>query len=250
MPRRARPAATPSAIHRVSRRPRHRQAHEHPDRLRRHPLHSFGWRRGPIWGTPGSMLRRVLPLVAVLSLGLAACGTDDAARMRLTTPPEHQAAAPLPEVAKEQADAVRAAKVRPTQADAERTRPVLRGWANALRRNDDARAAQYFSLPAIVAQGTAQRLETRAQVKAFNVALPCGARLLGVGHVERYVVGTFRLTVRPDHVCTVKGRRVRVAFVMRGHKIAEWREVPNIPGAPIGPDAPEDAPPLPVKTIA
>jgi hypothetical protein len=196
------------------------------------------------------MLRRVLPLLALLSVGATACGADDTARMRLTTPPEHQAAQPLPEVAKEQADAVRAAKVRPTQADAERTRPVLRGWANALSRSKDARAAQYFSLPAIVAQGTAQRLETRAQVKAFNLGLPCGARLLGVDHVQRYVVGTFRLTLRPNHVCTVEGRRVRVAFVMRGRKIAEWREVPNIPGAPIGPDAPEDAPPLPVKTVA
>ena len=72
----------------------------------------------------------------------------------------------------------------------------------------------------------------------------------GVDHVQRYVVGTFRLTLRPNHVCTVKGRHVRVAFVMRGHKISEWREVPNIPGAPIGPDAPEDAPPLPLKRIA
>jgi len=26
--------------------------------------------------------------------------------------------------------------------------------------------------------------------------------------------------------------------------------VPNIPGAPIGPDAPEDAPPLPLKRVA
>jgi hypothetical protein len=196
------------------------------------------------------MLRRLVPLLAVLSLGITACGTDEAARMRLSTPPEHKVADPLPEVAKELAEAARAARIRPTQADAERTRPILRGWANALRRSENARAARYFSLPAIVAQGTAQRLETRAQVQAFNVALPCGARLLGVDHVQRYVVGTFRLTLRPNHVCTVKGRHVRVAFVMRGHKISEWREVPNVPGAPIGPDAPEDAPPLPLKRIA
>jgi len=195
-------------------------------------------------------MRRILPLLALLSLGATACGTDEAARMRLSTPPEHKAAEPLPEVAREQADAVRAARVRPTQADAERIAPLLRGWANALRRSDNERAAAFFSLPVIVAQGTAQRLETHAQVKAFNVQLPCGARLLKVDHVQRYVVGTFRLTLRPNHVCTVKGHRVRVAFVLRGRKISEWREVPNIPGAPIGPDAPEDAPPLPPRKIA
>jgi hypothetical protein len=170
--------------------------------------------------------------------------------MRLVTPPEQKGAEALPEVRRQQEQAAAAARMRPTKADAERMKPILRGWANALRRNDDERATAFFALPAIVAQGTAQRLESRAEVRAFNVALPCGARLLDVTPEGRYLVGTFRLTPRPDHTCNATGRRVRVAFVLRGRKIAEWREVPNTPGAPPGPDAPEDAPPPPPKRIS
>ena len=87
-----------------------------------------------------------------------------------STPPEHKAADPLPEVAREQADAARAARVRPTQARrrADAAAPARLGERAAPQRRRARRG--FFSLPAIVAQGTAQRLETHAQVKAFNVA--------------------------------------------------------------------------------
>jgi hypothetical protein len=195
-------------------------------------------------------MRRRLLSAALLATAAAACGGDREARMRLTTPPERQGAEPLPEVRREQEQAARAAKIRPTQADAERVRPVLRAWADTLRRSDDGRAAVYFTLPTIVAQGSAMRLETVEEVREFNLRLPCGARLLAVEADGRYVVGTFRLTPRPQHVCTAEGRQVRVAFVLRGGKIAEWREVPNTPGAAPGPDAPEGAPPEPLERVA
>src|SRR5688500_1878922 len=100
------------------------------------------------------MRRWLTPALAALAAGAGACGGDDA-RMRLSTPPEREGAEPLPEIRRQQERAERAARIRPTQADAERLRPVLRGWARALRRNDYARATAFFRVPVIVAQGTA-----------------------------------------------------------------------------------------------
>jgi hypothetical protein len=204
------------------------------------------------------MRRPLAPLLVLLAAGAGAgagaCGgTDQEARMRLSTPPERPGAEPLPEIRaqQEQAErdaeqAARDAAVRPTAADARRLTPVIRGWANAVRRNQHARATAYFTVPAIVAQGVAIRLTTAAGVRRFNSELPCGAKLVAVTHEGRYLIGRFRLTQRPDHVCTTPGAMVRVAFFMRARKIAEWRQVPNTPGAPPGPDAPENsAPPQP-----
>lgn len=39
------------------------------------------------------------------------------------------------------------------------------------------------------------------------------------------------------------GALTRVAFVIRRHKIVEWRRVPDAPGARLGPARPEPAPP-------
>src|SRR4051812_4441099 len=196
------------------------------------------------------MRRWVMPVAAVLAVGLGACGGDDEARYRLTTPPEQQGAEPLPKIRRQQEQAAAAAHLRPTQADAERMRPILAGWARALRDDDGARAAAYFSVPVIIAQGAAIRLDTAEEVRAFNVSLPCGVRLLDLGPNGRFLVATFRLTKRPHHVCGSLGDRVRVAVVFRGRKIAEWRQVPTTPGAPPGPNQPEDAPPAPPKRVA
>ncbi|MDP9294386.1 MAG: hypothetical protein M3O90_08205, partial [Actinomycetota bacterium] len=121
---------------------------------------------------------------------------------------------------------------------------VLAGWAKAVRRGDAQRAAGYFAIPAIVAQSQTVELQTRDQVRKFNDELPCGARLLEVTHDGRYVVGTFRLTERTGKQCSDAGALVRVAFVIRGRRFKEWRQVPDRPGAPPGPKEPEKAPPL------
>src|SRR4051812_126565 len=196
------------------------------------------------------MRRWVTVLAAVLAVGSGACGGDDGARYRLTTPREQQGAQPLPEIRRQQEQATRAARLRPTRADAERMRPILAGWARALRNDNGVRAAAYFSVPVIIAQGAAVRLDTPEEVRDFNVSLPCGVRLLDLGPNGRFVVATFRLTRRPHHVCGTLGDQVRVAVVLRGRKIAEWRQVPPTPGAPPGPDQPEDAPPAPPKQVA
>jgi hypothetical protein len=194
------------------------------------------------------MRRWLTPLLAVLAVGGGACGGDEEARLRLETPPERAGAEPLPEVraAQKQAEqALREAREHPTKADARRARPVLQGWARALRRNGGEEAAAFFAVPAIVAQGVAIRLETEADVRRFHVSLPCGARLIGLGREGRYFIATFRMTARPDHVCSTVGERVKVAVVLRDRKITEWRQMADTPGASPGPAAPEGAPPPP-----
>ena len=112
-----------------------------------------------------------------------------------------------------------------SRTDAERARPVIKAWSDALRRSDVDRAIGYFALPSLIAQGPAFKLTTRAQVRIFNAGLPCGAKLEGVEQAGRYVVGTFRLTERPGQTCDGPGNLARVAFVIRGGKINEWRQL-------------------------
>jgi hypothetical protein len=182
----------------------------------------------------------VLLAVATLAAAAAACGDEPRDRLALRTPPERSSAVPLPEVERAAKQAERSARARPTRSDAERLRPVLRGWGEALRRDGGRRAARYFTVPAIVAQGDVLTLTSAAQIELFNERFPCGARLLHVQEEGRFLVGTFELTPRPRHECSATGELLRVAFALRRRKIAEWREIPQ-PAQP-GPDRPENAP--------
>ena len=183
--------------------------------------------------------RAAVALAAVgLLCGCGSSGPDYA----LKTPPPIVRAGPIATASPKTKSKARPGQPHPSQRDAERLRPVLEGWAAALRRGDPGRAARYFAVPAIVAQSMTVQLQTRAQVRKFNDELPCGAKLLAVQHDGRYIVGTFRLTARPGHTCTTAGQLARVAFVIRAHHFTEWRQVPDTPGASPGPDEPEDAP--------
>lgn len=176
------------------------------------------------------MLRAIC--IAVGLLALTACGGGgDAPRPAAKTPAAPPRATPDPQ---------------PTARDAERLRPVIAAWADAVRRGDVDRAARSFALPAIVSQGRAYRLRSAEQVRAFNASLPCGARLVYVQQNGRYVVGTFRLVDRAGSKCDAPGALARVAFVFRGRRFSEWRQVPDARGAPPGPDRPErDVPEAP-----
>jgi ketosteroid isomerase-like protein len=179
--------------------------------------------------------------VALIALGLlTGCGSPSGPDYGLKTPPPVVRAGPIATAAPKVK--AKPGQPHPSQRDAERLRPVLAGWAAALRRGDPDRAARYFAVPAIVAQSMTLQLQTREQVRKFNDDLPCGAKLLQVRHDGRYIVGTFRLTQRAGHTCTTAGQRARVAFVIRAHHFTEWRQVPDTPGASPGPDEPEDAP--------
>jgi predicted small lipoprotein YifL len=186
--------------------------------------------------------RRCLVALAAAAL-LPGCGSGGP-DYSLKTPPAASVAGPIETpVAKRAKPKARAGERHPTQRDAERLRPVLEGWAAAVRADNPHRAARFFAIPAIVAQSMTVELQTREQVVRFNDELPCGARLLEVQHEGRYVVGTFRLTERAGRPCAAAGQLVRVAFVIRSRHFTEWRQVPDRPGAPPGPDEPEEAPP-------
>lgn len=109
---------------------------------------------------------------------------------------------------------------------------VVRAWADTLRRGDLDGAAALFAVPTRVQNGTPLlELRSRAAIRDFNHALPCGARVLRTVRHHGYVIATFRLVDRMGpgavHPCGGKGAEASTAFkIVAGH-IAEWRRVPT-----------------------
>ena len=195
-------------------------------------------------------MRRAWLLVPVLAVaGCGGSGDGDASRYRLTTPaPDRGALEAVPTIDPTATPAPtprpRPGELEPTHADAKRLGRIIAAWADTLRGGDVNGAARLFNVPVIVAQSRgAVTLTARDQIRVFNASLPCGARLEEVQQSGRYVVGTFRLTNRPGQTCDAPGQLVRVAFVLRNGKFSEWRQVPDRPGAPVGPKKAEPAPP-------
>lgn len=122
---------------------------------------------------------------------------------------------------------------------------VIRAWSDTLRRGDVAGAADYFALPSVVQNGTpVLRLTSRRAVRAFNIALPCGARLLHASRRGQFTIGSFALTERPHGSCGAgTGGRASVAFVVRQGKIAVWLRVEAGQPMPSAPPAPDSAAP-------
>lgn len=111
---------------------------------------------------------------------------------------------------------------------------AIRGWADTLRRGDVAGAARAFALPSVVSNGSGeQRLSDRAQVRAFNRSLPCGARMTAVEpSAHGFVIATFRLTERPGGDCgDGTGRSARVALRIRDGLISDWIRLDQVPAA-------------------
>ncbi len=168
------------------------------------------------------MNTRALSL-AVVALAIAGCGGgggDKAASTPApTTPPEHSAATPEPEV-----DAADLA--------------VVRAWADTLRRGDVAGASEKFALPSLVSNGTSPiRLRTREQVRFFNRTLPCGAKVMDAEVApHRFMIVTFTLTERPGKgSCgTGAGQTARTAFRVRDGLITDWLRVPDEAAAAVG----------------
>jgi len=109
---------------------------------------------------------------------------------------------------------------------------VIRKWADTLRSGDVRRAADFFALPSIVQNGSDPiALHTRAEVRTFNAALPCGARLLQTSSNSGYTTALFRLTERPGpgRCGTGAGMTARTTFLIRNGKIREWRRVADSP---------------------
>jgi hypothetical protein len=134
----------------------------------------------------------------------------------------------------------------PPPGDTRRADPAavrtIRGWVNNERLSRAGRAATYFSLPAIVLNGNDPLLlRTRTDVRAWNVALPCGAALLRAVDVRGWTVVRFRLTDRSGGHCDSPGGSASTAFALRKGKIAMWIRVrddvsPQMAAPPRPPD--------------
>jgi hypothetical protein len=152
-------------------------------------------------------------VVAGLALVLSACGGD--AKQRAKTPPAPKSSAtatPVP------------TRDPPSKADVR----VIKGWTDALRRGRVKEASRYWGLPAVVSNGTPPiRLTTRADVDFFNRSLPCGATFKEAVDTGAFVVATLVLTERPGPgTCgTGVGNQAYTAFLIRRHKIRQWRRV-------------------------
>ena len=153
-------------------------------------------------------------LLAGLALALGACGGD--AKPEPKTPPApKQAPASTPALPKRHPA---------SKADI----AVIRGWTDALRHGDVDGATDYFTVPAIVSNDSPPyKLKKRKDIRFFNRTLPCGAKLKSAVDTGAYVVATLVLTERPGKgKCGAGvGNEAYTAFLIRHHKIAQWRRV-------------------------
>jgi hypothetical protein len=149
-------------------------------------------------------------LLAGLALLLSACGSSH--KLATTPPPPKQTPVATPQ------------RAPASRADI----AVIRGWTDALRHGRVDAATDYFSLPAVISNGgPAYRLTKRKQVRFFNSTLPCGAKFKEAVDTGVFVVATLVLTERPGRgKCgTGVGNEAYTAFLIRRHKIVQWRRV-------------------------
>ena len=159
---------------------------------------------------------RLLALL-VLLLGLAGCGAgkDQRAQTTATTErtiptPEIRGLSPLiPKTAVGSA---------PEGAPA-----VIEDWAAAVRRADWGRAADLFARGAHVQTGPdVERLTTRNLALAWNISLPCGARVERIGGAKGYAIVRFRLMQRREGACGDIGEIARTAIRVADGRIVGW----------------------------
>ena len=117
---------------------------------------------------------------------------------------------------------------------------VIKGWTDALREGHVKEASRFWGLPALVSNGTpVYRLRKRSEVVLWNRSLPCGATFKEAVDTGAYVVATLVLTERPGagKCGTGVGNEAYTAFLIRRHKIVQWRRVvkPAPQATPAGP---------------
>jgi hypothetical protein len=161
---------------------------------------------------------RPLAILLVLAAVVAGCGSSDQHRFDLRTPP----AGPPPPTTRSLT-----AKEPVTRTEAR----VIRGWSSQLRHGHVARAARYFALPAVVANGfDPVKITTRLQARQFNKLLPCGAVVQKLQRqVHHLVLTTFKLVNRTGpgaHACDGGGTAQSALRVEHG-RITQWYRVPE-----------------------
>ena len=109
---------------------------------------------------------------------------------------------------------------------------VVRGWTEALYKGQYERAANYFARGAIVQQSQTVVLTTHIKALAFNLSLPCRAKVTGVRQEPRGVLlASFKLFPGRGGLCA-RGGTARVRFFVRHGKIESWRQLPQAPAPP------------------
>ncbi len=166
------------------------------------------------------MTRRALTrTLTVLALSVAGCGGDEKSTEGKN--PQRPGTEQAPAIAK----GVDEGDVR-----------VVRAWSDALRRGDVDAAVRYFAVPSRAANGTGPiQLASKQDVRAFNEALPCGARLIaGEPADDGFFIATFVLTERPGPgTCGLaKTSTARTAFRVKDGRITDWLRVGDLPMAP------------------
>jgi hypothetical protein len=172
-------------------------------------------------------MRRFSWIAPLLTLGLAGCGSiSDSERFELTTPGTDDVVVREVGGGEEKQEEV---KKKPTRAEVR----VIRGWADALRAGRVNEAADFFSVPTVVLDGTNPKrsLPNKAAVLEFNRGLPCGARLVeAVRGQGRFVIATFRLTERTgpgaQPGCSV-GALAATAILVEDKHIVQWLREPD-----------------------
>ena len=106
---------------------------------------------------------------------------------------------------------------------------MIKGWTDALRHGHVKAASRYWALPARRLQRHAAD-PARASARTcdfFNRSLPCGATFKEAVDTGAYVVATLVLTERPGpgKCGTGVGNEAYTAFLIRRHKIVQWRRV-------------------------
>jgi hypothetical protein len=190
------------------------------------------------------MSRRSLVSTLLCAALLAACG--DASRRPAG---EHARSAPTPSAGpRDPLDLPAGVPLEASRAADPDQAKLIRAWAGALRAGDVDGASALWAVPAKVQNATpVLTLSSRADVRTFNRALPCGSVVVSAGSsAGGFTIATVRLTQRRGAHCdAVAGASARVAIRVRDDKIVEWYRLPDDPHAP-RPAPPPDAVDAPI----
>jgi hypothetical protein len=173
-------------------------------------------------------MRRLAALL-VISLIAAACGDSDKPDAATTTAAAPATTAAAPATTAEEAPATTAESPPSSTEDAVPVPPelerVVRGWSEAVNRNDNAAAAAFFAPGAIARQSQEYQLVDAEVATLWNDGLPCAGTVVDLRMVDVAVVATFVLGQRPEHQCDAPGARAGAAFVIKDGLIVLWQQV-------------------------
>ncbi len=176
---------------------------------------------------------RLAGVLALLALGVAACGGGDSDGDRAGAPKATPQPTAVPEDTAQPDEATEPDEAEEADPGAVR---IVRAWADTLRRGDVRGASRYFALPSRVSNGTPMlNLKTRRMVRLFNRSLPCGAKVIASEPAPKgFVYVTFELTERPGpgSCGSGTGNTARTAFRVRAGHITDWLRVPEVEAAP------------------